>query len=195
MLNAFVTIQRQKAHYDGGEAFFVVTGDGITARTVYADPTQLGFYDDQPYSGVSGGSGKTGVFPYAEWTFRASGIYQLPWDMSLGTFIRYQQGFPQPLFAQVAAGNLANFYGVGRLILLEPIGSRRYDNIFTLDFNVQKVFQLSNYGRVTLALDVFNVTNENTVVQRQRRTTTATFNDLQENLSPRAVRLGFKYSF
>jgi hypothetical protein len=195
MLNAFVTLQRQKAHYDGGDSFFVVTGDGIASRAVYADPTLVNFYDDKPYAFASGGSGKTGVFPFAEWTFRASGIYQFPWDISTGAFVRYQQGFPQPLFAQISSGNLLNFYGDARLILLEPIGDRRYDNIFTLDLNVQKVFELSNYGRVTLAVDVFNVTNSNTVVQRQRRVTTASFNALQENLSPRAVRFGFKYSF
>jgi len=197
MLNAFVTLQRQKAHYNGPDAFFVVTGDGINVRTVYADPTLQSFYDNQPYAFASGGSGKTGVFPYAEWTFRASGVYQLPWDMSLGAFMRYQQGFPFPLFGQTSLGtNLANFYnGQARLILLEPIGARRYDNIFTLDFNVQKAFELSNYGRITLGVDVFNVTNSNTVVQRQRRVTTSSFNALQENLSPRAVRLGFKYSF
>jgi hypothetical protein len=196
MLNAFITLQRQKAHYDGGDSFFVVTGDGISVRDVYADPTLVdGFYDDKPYAFVSGGSGKTGVFPYAEWTFRASGIYQAPWDISLGAFVRYQQGFPQPLFAQVPAGNLSAFYAAGRLLLLEPLGDQRYDNIFTLDFNVQKVFDFGNAGRFTFAVDVFNVTNENTVVQRERRTTTATFNALQENLSPRAVRLGFKYSF
>ncbi|MCI0417216.1 TonB-dependent receptor [bacterium] len=197
MLNAFITLQRQKAHYDGGDSFFVVTGDGIGARTVYADPSLVpGFYDDQPYAFVSGGSGKTGVFPYAEWTFRASGIYQAPWDLSFGGFIRYQQGFPQPLFGQVGSGlNLSNFYAAGRLILLEPIGARRYENIFTLDLNVQKVLELSDYGRITLGVDVFNVTNSNTVIQRERRVTTGTFNALQENLSPRAVRLGFKYSF
>ncbi len=198
MLNAFITIQRQKAHYDGGDSFFVVTGDGIGARTVYADPSQVsGFYDDKPYAFVSGGSGKTVVFPYAEWTFRASGIYQLPWEMSVGAFVRYQQGFPQPLFGQVTTGtNLSQFYaGSGRLLLLQPLGDQRYDNIFTLDFNVQKVFELSDYGRITLAADFFNVTNENTVVQRERRVTTRSFNTLLENLSPRAVRLGFKYSY
>jgi len=109
--------------------------------------------------------------------------------------VRYQQGYPQELFAQVSAGNLAPFYATGKLIPLMSVGDLRYDNIFTLDLNVQKVFELSNYGRITLAMDVFNVTNTNTVVQRERRTTTASFDVLQENLSPRAVRFGFKYSF
>ena len=195
MLNAFVTLQNQKSHYDGGDSFFVVTGDGITSRTVFADPTLVNFYNDEPYAFVSGGSGKTGVFPFAEWTFRASGIYQMPWDMSVGAFVRYQQGFPQPLFAEVDPGNLVNFYAQARLILLEPIGSRRYPNLFTLDVNVQKVFELSTYGRLTAGVDFFNLTNENTVIQRERQTAAETFNVLQENLSPRAVRFGFKYSF
>jgi hypothetical protein len=195
MLNGFVTLQRQKAHYDGGNSFMVVTGDGITSRTVYADPLLVSLYDDKPYAFVSGGSGKTGVFPYAEWTLRMSGVYQFPHDLSAGAFVRYQQGYPQELFAQVPAGNLFNFYASGHLIPLTPVGDIRYDNIFTLDLNLQKVFQLANYGRITLAMDVFNVTNTNTVIQRERRTTTTTFDALQENLSPRAFRFGFKYSF
>ena len=196
MLNGFVTIQQQKAHYDGGDSFLFTQGDGISLRTVYADPAIVPLYDDEAYAFVSGGSGKTGVFPFAEWTFRMSGVYQMPWDMSLGAFVRYQQGYPQPLFAQVTNGlNLGAFYAQGRLIPLNPIGELRYENIFTLDFNVQKVFEFSNYGRLTVAVDLFNVTNTNVVIQRERRTTTASFNALQENISPRAVRFGFKYGF
>jgi Carboxypeptidase regulatory-like domain/TonB-dependent Receptor Plug Domain len=196
MLNGSLTLQRQIAHYDGQNSFLYTQGDGISSRDVYADPLiAKNLYDDQSYAFVSGGSGKTGVFPYAEWSFKMSGMYQLPWNMSTGAFVRYQQGYPQPLFAQVPEGNLFNFYAAGRLVPLTTIDQIRYDNIFTLDLNVQKVFEMSNYGRITLAMDIFNVTNENTVIQRERRTTTTSFNALQENLSPRAVRLGFKYSY
>jgi len=197
MLNGFVTLQRQRAHYNGPNSFLVTQGDGITSRDVYVDPLiAQNLYNDEPYAFVSGGSGKTGVFPYAEWTFRMSGVYQWPWDISTGAFVRYQQGFPLPLFAQITNGNLFAFYAPNsRLVPLTTVDQIRYDNIFTLDLNVQKVFELSNYGRITVAMDIFNVTNQNTIVQRQRRTTTSTFNALQENLSPRAVRFGFKYSF
>ena len=196
MLNGFLTLQSQKVHYDGGNSFLVTQGDGISARDVYADPLIAeNLYDDETYAFVSGGSGKTGVFPFAEWTFRMSGVYQLPWSLSAGAFVRYQQGYPMPLFAQVPAGNLVNFYASGRLIPLTTVDQIRYQNIFTLDLNVQKMFELSEFGRITLAADVFNVTNENAAIQRERRTTTDSFNALQENVSPRAVRLGFKYSF
>jgi hypothetical protein len=195
LLNGFVTVQRQRAHYNGGDSFLVVIGDGMTNRTVYADPLLTHLYDNQPYAYVSGGSGKSGVYPYAEWAFRMSGVYQFPHDLSAGAFVRYQQGYPQVLFASVPNGNLFAYYAQSRLIPLEPIGSLRYNNIFTLDLNVQKVFELQNYGRITLAMDVFNVTNTNTVIQRERRINSSTFDVLQENLSPRAFRFGFKYSF
>ena len=39
------------------------------------------------------------------------------------------------------------------------------------------------------------MTNSNAVIQRNRRVTSATFDQIQENLSPRAFRLGVKYSF
>jgi hypothetical protein len=179
MLNAFVTIQQQLSHFDGGDSFLLMsTGDGITNFFNFIDPTQ------------------TGVFPYSEWTFRASGVYQFPQDITVGGFVRYQQGFPQPLFASLDDNNLAAFYGRNdRTVLLQPIGDLRYDNIFTLDVNVQKTFQMGDYGRLTVAADLFNLTNSNTIIQRNRRTTSGTFDSIQENLSPRALRLGVRYSF
>ena len=48
---------------------------------------------------------------------------------------------------------------------------------------------------LTLAADLFNVTNTNTVVQRNRLIDSATFNAIQENISPRALRFGVRYSF
>jgi len=203
LLNGALTLQRQKAHYDTGadsRAFLITTGDGFVGRFVEPDPSQLGLYNDQPYAYVSGGSGKSGVFPYAEWTLRMSGVYQLPRQFSAGAFVRYQQGYPYVLFGSISDGSFSAFDGFARLLLLEPIGSRRYDNVFTLDLNVQKVIDTGSYGRLTLAADLFNVTNANTINQRNRRLsgsqlTPTGFNAVAENLSPRALRLGIKYSF
>ncbi len=196
MLNTSLNIQNQDANYGGGNAFFVTTGDGISGF-VMADPSLVpNFYSGHPYAYVSGGSGKTGVFPFAEWTYRFSGVYQLPWETSVGGFFRYQQGYPQPLFGNVTDRSLSGYYGTSsRNILLQPIGELRYDNLVTLDLNVQKIVSIGNAGRFTLAADFFNVFNSNTVVQRNRQTSSTTFNALQENISPFAVRLGVRYSF
>ena len=196
MLNSSLTIQRQTQHVGGGNGFIgAVIGDGFTGRIVEPDPSLVGFYNDKPYSFVSGGSGKSGVYPYAEWSFRLSGVYQLPWELSVGAFARYQQGYPYVLIGQTTDESFSAFDGALRTILLEPVGDRRYDNIFTLDLNFQKVLNLGTGGRLTLAADLFNVTNTNAVVQRNRLANSSTFNQIQENISPRALRFGVRYSF
>jgi hypothetical protein len=144
---------------------------------------------------VSGGSGKTGVYPYSEWTFRLSGVYQFGWGISAGGFARYQQGFPYVIFASIGDDSFGPFDAAVRNLLAEPIGDRRYENIFTLDLNFQKVFDMGNAGRVTFAMDLFNVTNANNVIQRNRLLNSGTFNAIVENLSPRALRFGLRYSF
>jgi hypothetical protein len=196
MMNASVTLQQQKAHYDGGSSYFITSGDGFAGHAVFADPLGVVNYDDELYAFVSSGSGKAGVYPFSEWTLRFSGVYQLPWDMTAGGFIRYQQGSPRPLFARITEnGGLDQFYGAGlRLILVAPMDTFRYDNIFTLDLNLRKTFDVGAYGRLTASVDVFNVTNSDMVIYRENRVI-GTFNSIQENLSPRAVRFGLRYSF
>jgi len=196
MMNASATIQRQKQSVGAGNAFLgAVIGDGFPGRVVEPDPTQVLLYNDQPYSYVSGGSGKSGVYPYAEWSYRVSGVYQLPKEFSVGAFARYQQGYPYVLIGQIDDDSFTAFDGALRTVLLEPVGSRRYDNIFTLDLNVQKVLTFGNAGRMTLSADLFNVTNNNAVVQRQRLAISGAFNQIQENISPIALRFGVRYSF
>jgi hypothetical protein len=81
------------------------------------------------------------------------------------------------------------------LFLVEPFGSRRYDDIFTLDLQFEKGFDIGSYGRLNLTANLFNVTNTNTIIRRQRRVNASTFNSIEENISPRALRLGIRYSF
>ena len=95
MLNGGVTLQRQKANYDGGDSLAFYIGDGgLNGQVFPFDPTNLPFLNDQPYAFAPGGSGKSGVYPYSEWQFKLSGVYQFPWDISAGAFARYQQGYP-----------------------------------------------------------------------------------------------------
>jgi Carboxypeptidase regulatory-like domain len=196
MLNSSLSLQDQKANYSGGDSFFVTTGDGLTG-VVMGDPSAVNtFYNDQPYAFVSTASGKSGVFPFAEWTFRASGVYQLPWELSVGAFARYQQGYPYVIFGTVTDTSLSGYYGTStRRLLVEPIGERRYDNLFTMDVNVQKMFDINSAGRITVSAGLFNLFNANTVVQRNRSIVSDTFNDIQETISGRALRLGLQYSF
>jgi hypothetical protein len=197
MMNGSLTLQRQKASYDGGDsAAFAINDGGLSGQTFPFDPGQMPFLKDQPYAFAAGGSGKAGVYPYSEWQLKLSGVYQFPWDVSVGAFGRYQQGYPYVIFGSFSDNTLAGALGTStHRILLEPFGSRRFDNIFTLDLQFEKGFDFSNYGRLSLMANLFNVTNTNTVIRRVRSASSGTFNNIDENISPRALRLGLRYSF
>ena len=93
----------------------------------------------EPYAFAPGGSGKSGVYPYSEWQLKMSGVYQFPWDISVGAFGRYQQGYPYVLFGTIRDDSLAAAtWNNESLILVEPFGSRRFENIFTLDLQFEK---------------------------------------------------------
>jgi hypothetical protein len=106
------------------------------------------------------------------------------------------QGYPFVIAGTVFDPSLLEFFGTTRhLILLEPLGSRRYDNFFTLDLQFAKGFDVGEYGRMTLVADLFNVTNENTVLNRNNSVIARDFNVIQNHVTPRALRLGVRYSY
>jgi hypothetical protein len=68
------------------------------------------------------------------------------------------------------------------------------ENLVTLDLRVQKQVTFKHV-RAMASLDVFNVGNANTVLQREGIQNLATANDVVEILAPRIVRIGFRFSF
>ncbi|MCI0618477.1 TonB-dependent receptor [bacterium] len=197
LVNGGLTLQKQKANYDGGDslAFYIADG-GLNGQVFPFDPTNLPFLNDQAYAFAPGGSGKSGVYPYSEWQLKLSGVYQFPWDISAGAYARYQQGYPYVLFATIREDSLAPSLGTtNHLILVEPFGSRRFENIFTLDLQFEKGIDFGNYGRLAVSANLFNVTNTNTVIRRLRSVTSSQLNRIDELISPRALRLGVRYSF
>lgn len=190
MLNGSLVLQRQKANYAEGDsnahtAEGTVTGGG--AFFPY-DPGTISFLDGQPYT--------NSARLYSEWQFRLSGAYQLPWDFTVSGALRYQQGYPYLIAGTVIDPSLSAFLGTRRhLILVEPIGSRRYDNYFMLDLHFSKGFGLGEYGRIALIADIFNVTNANTIFDRNDSISSQLFTAIEQHLAPRSVRLGMRYSF
>jgi outer membrane receptor protein involved in Fe transport len=63
-----------------------------------------------------------------------------------------------------------------------------------LDMRLEKELSFSDFG-ATVGLDVFNVTNESYVLQRNHRLAQATSDHVREITSPRIYRLGLRLSF
>lgn len=125
-----------------------------------------------------------------------SGVYAFPGNVSAGAFVRYLQGYPYVLFAEIPDDKLINFNGIGQhRFLVEPIGSRRYDNIFTVDFQVQRTFTLGKYGNLTGLLTIFNLTNKDTVTSRANRVGSSRLNEVTQRLEARSYRFAIRYGF
>ena len=80
--------------------------------------------------------------------------------MSSGT--PYGRYFSVAACSQVVLTNCSN-YGQ-QLVLVEPLGTRRQENINLLDLRVEKRFVFANRARLGLFVDVFNALNADTLV-------------------------------
>jgi hypothetical protein len=150
----------------------------------------------------SGGSGNKGnVYINSKWSFNVTGLYQLPWDFSLGASLTGRQGYPLPFQINASTDN-----GTGgavlnpdqvfdKAIILEPVGEQRLPNVYELDLRAAKDFRFMNRVGVTLTADLFNAPNKRAILQRRVDMSTETGNRIIEMQSPRVWRLGARVNF
>jgi len=143
----------------------------------------------------SAGSGAFGnVFINSKWSYNVTGLYQLPWDFSLGASLSGRQGYPQPRREEVFTNSAAGFTSV----LLQPVGDARFANIYELDLRAAKDFRFANRVGMTLSADLFNAPNKRTILQRETAfggITTAQSDYIKEMQSPRVWRFGARFNF
>ena len=144
----------------------------------------------------SAGSGSfKDVFINSKWSTNITGLYQLPWDFSLGASLTGRQGYPKIWRDEVTVDN-----GVDDVVL-NKIGSVRFPNVFELDLRAAKDFRIMNRVGITLSADLFNVPNKRTVLQRETLLfldsdpNTGAGNRIEELQSPRIWRFGARINF
>ncbi|MCC7125778.1 MAG: TonB-dependent receptor [Acidobacteria bacterium] len=146
----------------------------------------------QQYAPEQTGSGITGIFTNAKWLFKASGVYTMPlYDINVSANYNSRQGFPYPVSVQTP--NRANGAGQAQIIL-DEVGDVRLDAVQTLDLRVDRPL---TFGRVRLtpAVELFNVTNINTVLSRNRNQAAANANNISGIVAPRIIRFGVRVNF
>jgi hypothetical protein len=197
MINTSLVLQRQKQKYSSLEGTAQLVGDTTLSGNPYPwNPGIAAFLNNQPYAYGPTSSGKSGTYPYSEWQLKVSGVYQFPYDINVGAYVRYQQGYPYVVWGAMSDPNGVAFMQTSTdRILLEDFGSRRFDNMFSMDLQFEKAFKIQQYGKLTVSANIFNLFNANTVLRRSLGATSSSFNNIVENLSPRAVRLGVRYNF
>lgn len=144
----------------------------------------------------SAGSGAFGnVFINSKWNFNLNGVYVAPWDIHIGANLMARQGYPAAVRATVTG-----LRGGNAEVVLDPIGDIRFDNVYQLDLRLSREFRFLGRAGVTISGEVFNATNERTVLQRNTNILTNTSSvtngwRITEMQAPRVYRIGAKFNF
>ena len=138
----------------------------------------------------SAGSGSfANVFINAKWVMNLNGVYQLPWDFSLGANFNMRQGYPLPYQEEVdTSTGMKN-------VILGDVGSTRMPNVYELDLRAAKDFRFMNRVGLTLAADLFNAPNKRTILQRQTDLSVGSADRISELQTPRVWRFSARFSF
>jgi hypothetical protein len=163
---------------------------GATANTFAEDPTNRDRRDGFQYDYATAGSGLGNVYVNAKWLFKISGLYNLPGNVNVSAFYNARQGYPFEPFILVSRGN-----GVGNAsVLLDNVGENRLPNYQNLDLHVERPLV---FGRTHIvpSLDLFNVSNNNTIQALQRQQNASTANNISAVVAPRVLRFGMRVSW
>jgi hypothetical protein len=98
------------------------------------------------------------------WSYRASGVYQLPQDVFVSGTWQYYQGFPESTTVAIGNNTVALTQGTTTLTV-EPRGTTRLPPISSVDFSVRKGFKVQQW-RFEPRLDFYNMTNQASVIGR-----------------------------
>jgi hypothetical protein len=170
-------------------------GDGASPETGYTMQTCA---DDVVVGYRSTGSGNRGsVFLSNEWQFYLNAMYQLPLGFNVAGAFFGRQGYPINWYHQVSSTELGD---ETRAVAVGDPDDQRYDNVYNLDLRLEKVVAITQSANLTISADLFNVTNEDTVLQRYNRLGISgedigNTNDIKEIQSPRVWRFGLRLAF
>jgi hypothetical protein len=97
-------------------------------------------------------------------SLRLSGIYDLPYGISMSGTLQHQRGFPELTTVSVGNNTVALTQGT-TTITVEPRGTTRLPNLNQLDMTFRRVFR-SGSRTFQPRLDVYNMMNSATVINR-----------------------------
>src|SRR5262249_53978791 len=155
------------------------------------DPTNRAQRNGNQYDFLTSGSGIGNVYVNAKWLFKVSGLYNLPYDINVSAFYNARQGYP----FERGILSPSRINGGGTVfVLLDPVGESRLPNYQNLDFHVDRRFRFGT-ASILPSLDVFNVTNGNTIQAIRGTQNAANANQIQAILAPRVVRFGVRVNW
>jgi hypothetical protein len=162
------------------------------------DPTRTPLNPNQDGGLVmteTAGSGKTQIFlVLPKYQFIAAGAYRAKWGINLGLNYLMRQGYSTPYFREeTEAADLFNPENK-QVLLVNDIDDFRLPTMHSVDARIGKTFTYQRLN-VNFDVDIFNLFNASTILQRQFDQASTEFDDVTEIMNPRIVRFGVRIGF
>jgi hypothetical protein len=162
-------------------------GDGS-----FQNPNNIAVRNGYQYDYATSGSGIGNVFVNAKWLYKLSGMVQLPYQFNVSAFYNTRQGYPFEAAVQVLT-SLPNGGGTPTIIL-DPIGENRLPTYQNLDLHFERPLTIRT-ARFIPSLDVFNLTNNNTIQAIRGNQNANNANLIQAIVAPRVLRFGLRVNW
>ncbi|HEX7708293.1 MAG TPA: TonB-dependent receptor [Thermoanaerobaculia bacterium] len=170
------------------------TGDPTQLRTGSGCSVCDGAQVVQGSGTISGAKGA--VWINSKWAVNVAGVYQIPFiETNFGANFTMRQGYPV-LYGHQQTG----LRDGSKRVLVSDVDEYRLPDPYSLDLRLAKDFRFGGVG-FELALDAFNVTNEQTILQRNADIAQNTgylsnsANRIRELQNPRVLRFGARFTF
>ena len=126
------------------------------------------------------------------WSYRMSGVYELPYHVSLSGTAQYYQGFPDTTTVSVGNNTVALTQGT-QTLTVEPRGATRLPPVKSLDVSVRKNWKIAGKS-FEPRIDLYNLTNDAAVLGRitQLGPTYLRISNIQRG---RLIKLGVNVEF
>lgn len=180
MMNGSLTLNHATYNSSPEGYLDTIAGDIFGVAALPMDPTNRQFIE-----------GEQTLINGARWVAKLSGMYQLPWGINVAGTLNAREGFP--FIPNILSPSRPN--GLGQIrVMVEPYATSRYDNLALVDLKAEKKFTFNNVN-INASVDVFNVGNTNSVLNRVTTQNAATANRVTEVTGPRVLRFGLRFQF
>ncbi len=147
-----------------------------------------------PTTGFAQTGNDPGIHDFTGWGLKLFGTYEAPYGVRLSPVFRHQAGQQFGRTIAVPAAPAGLFTSTAGSALLEPLNSRRMDNIYVLDVRAEKVINLPGRMRLRGFADFFNIGNSSAAEQISFQTGTA-FLRPTNILAPFTTRIGARFEW
>ena len=173
-----------------GEASFTYSDWKFHYNGDYTDPTNVDFFDGGPVMESAGGRGVSNIFANTHWMAKLSGLYQLPYGINISGSLIAREGFIIPRTVTIIQPNVGTGSAYAGIF-----GDTRLPTFWMANMRLEKLFQITESVNFGLALDAFNVTNNNMALSKETNIDLKNYMQITRLLNPTVFKIEARLNF